>query len=515
MGLLQEFLAQHAIERPDSVFIHEKGTSISYAEMDRGSDRIARILKGAGVEQGDGVAIFLPKGAELFQSLFGILKADGFYLPLNLANPPERNLSVLEHARVRFLLTNAEHEIRARELAASLQGVTVVVPTNHGSLSERAEPLRFRNTPEDLAYVLYTSGSTGEPKGVMVSHGNVVNYAQWATEFFEITPDDRLSNHPGIHFDLSVFDIYSAVRAGASLHLVPPSASLFPIQLVDFIHDNQLTIWNAVPSVYSLIVRARALEPSRVSSLRALTFNGEVMPTPTVQDWMKAVPHARFVNQYGPTETTCASLFFEISEPPEDPAIPIPIGTPLANTEAIALSDAGGPVAPGETGELYIGGFGVARGYLNDAPRTEAAFVDHPFLPGRGGRMYRTGDLVRLRADGAFDFVGRRDNQVKIAGHRVELGAVDVALRSLEWVSDAAALAITPAGGADTVLISFVVFADGKAIPQDAELRRHLESVLPPYMIPRRYIPLERMPLNSNGKVDRVALREMVDRAES
>jgi len=509
MTLVQNFVSHNASERPESLFIQDGHQAITYGVMDESTNKLARALRRRGVTRGDGVALFIPKSIPFFEALIATLKADAYYLPLNLGSPEQRNQRILAHSGCRFLLCTEETVLEAERLLQGLPEVTLIVLGPDLAHEDSAEPLEFENVAGDLAYVLYTSGSTGEPKGVMITHSNVSNYAHWTTDYFRITPEDRLSNHPGPHFDLSVFDIYSAMKAGASLHLVPPEASLFPIKIVDFIHEHQLTVWNSVPSLYTFIHRAKALDGSRLGTLRVLTFNGEVMPTATLIEWMKACPGARCVNQYGPTETTCASLFYELSEIPTDPTVPIPIGAPLAHTEAFALSDDGQLIKEGESGELHIGGAGVGRGYLNDPERTRNAYIPHPLDTGGGSVVYRTGDLVALRPGGGFDFVGRKDFQIKVMGYRVELGDIEAALSSLEYVSSAAALGIPHPRSKDIRIVAFFVLHDTRHTIEDERIRSDLQKLVPDYMVPRVFVRLDDMPTNPNGKIDRSALRAL------
>lgn len=511
MTLVQEFLSQNAGDRPESLFIKEGNHTISYGVMDENTNRLARTLKRLGVTRGDGVALLLPKSISFFEAMLATLKADAYYLPLNPESPEERNRAILNHSGSKFVVCHEEHGAEARSLLLNRPDITLILWSPKLSSGDSARSLRYENSAEDVIYVLYTSGSTGEPKGVMIKHSNVTNYAEWTTSYFGINPEDRLSNHPAPNFDLSVFDIYSAMKAGASLHLVPPEASLFPIKIIDFIQENQLTVWNSVPSLYTSIRRAKALDSSRLTSLRALTFNGEVMPTSTLIEWMRACPSARFVNQYGPTETTCASLFYELSEIPTNPATPVPIGVPITNTEAFALSQDGDVIGEGEVGELYIGGAGVGSGYLHDPEKTRSAYIARPNFPANSSQWYRTGDLVLLRAEGGFDFVGRKDFQIKVRGHRVELGAVEAAVSSLEYVASAAALGVPEPRSKDIRIVVILVL---NGIPNgitktfdDADIRADLRRLLPDYMLPKTILRLEKMPLNSNGKVDRASLR--------
>lgn len=511
MTLVQNFVSRNASERPESLFIKDGVDSISYGAMDEATNRLARALSRLGVSRGDGVALFIPKGIVFFEALIATLKADAYYLPLNLGSPEQRNRTILAHAGCRFVVCDDTTASDARRLLLDLPNVTLIELGSELAQRDSAEPLEYENAANDLAYVLYTSGSTGEPKGVMIRHSNVANYAHWATDFFEITPEDRVSNHPGPHFDLSVFDIYSAMKAGASLHLVPPEASLFPIKIVDFIQENRLTVWNSVPSLYTFIVRAKALDGSKLRTLRALTFNGEVMPTSTLIEWMRTCPTARFVNQYGPTETTCASLFYELTEIPTDALTPIPIGAPLANTQAFALSDDGHLIREGESGELHIGGAGVGSGYLNDPQKTRNAYIRNPLHAGGDSVVYRTGDIVALRPGGIFNFVGRKDFQIKVMGYRVELGDVEAALSSLGFVSSAAALGIPHPRSQDIGIVAFFVPHDTARDIGAEKIKSHLQKLVPDYMVPKVFVCLDNMPTGSNGKIDRVALRALYE----
>lgn len=513
MSLVQEFLSHNAGERPQALFIQDGDHTVSYGAMDITTNRTARALKRLGLTRGDGVALFIPKTISFFEALIATLKADAYYVPLSPGSPEERNRSILSHSGSKFVICTEENITEAQRLLLNLPDVTLILWSSNLGAEDSARPLDYENSANDLVYVLYTSGSTGEPKGVKIKHSNVSNYVEWTTSYFGITPVDRLSNHPEPNFDLSVFDIYSAMKAGASLHLVPSGASLFPIKIVEFIQENRLTVWNSVPSLYTLILRAKALDGSRLSSLRALTFNGEVMPTATLIEWMRACPNARFVNQYGPTETTCASLFYELREIPTNPAAAIPIGVPVENTEAFALSENGSLVEEGEVGELHIGGAGVGGGYLNEPQKTRKAFIPKPDSLGGGSPIYRTGDLVALRAEGGFHFVGRKDFQIKVRGYRVELGDVEAALSSLEYISTAAALGLPDPRSKAVRIVVFFVPHRATETYDDVQIRADLRSLLPDYMLPQVFVPLEQMPLNSNGKVDRASLRESFSNA--
>jgi len=504
--LLQDFISVNAANAPENLLIQDGSLSITYGEMDRFANQFAHYLVAKGVAQQDRVALFIPKSIALFKALVSVLKADAVYVPLNIQAPSKRNAYIIEQARCSFLMCDKTTKAEAFFLAESVEASVTVIVIDEVVLNDTAlTPLTYRNRPSDLAYVLYTSGSTGQPKGAMISHGNVINYAEWVVDYFQVTPRDRMSNHPGIFFDLSVFDIFPAFKSGASLHLVPQESSMFPIKIIEFIETYKLTIWNTVPSLYTFMVRAGVLDPKRLSHLRALTFNGEVMPTATVMAWMNACPRARFFNQYGPTETTCASLFYEITEIPRDPLIPLPIGRPIAGTSVFALTEEGRKAEVNESGELYITGAGVGRGYLFDEEKTKKAFIDNPLAPGTG-ITYRTGDLVKVRPDGNVDFLGRKDHQIKFMGYRIELGEIESALNAQEYISTSAAIAVDHANSDGIAIVAFMVLS--KAVEHN-KIKADVGKIIPHYMVPKIIIEMPKLPMNSNGKIDRNKLKEL------
>jgi len=511
--LLQDYLYHNAEHQPNAKLIQDGAYSISYGDMNRTSNMLARYFIRRGLKGNDKVALLIPKNIDLFRCVFATLKAGATYVPLSLQAPLERNRFILGHSDCRFLCVDKQRESEGFQLLASQRGVELIIIDDKLPIEEEAgDNLPHNCLSDDLAYILYTSGSTGTPKGVMISHGSVMNYADWAVRFLNIKPHDRLSNHPGLHFDLSVFDIYSTLASGASLYPVPQSISMFPIKVVDFIESNKLTIWNSVPSLYSYMLRADVLKPKRLSTLRVLTFNGEVMPTATLIGWMRACPTARFINQYGPTETTCASLHYEIMELPTDPTIPIPLGRPIDNTEVFALTEELEVAQVGQVGELYIAGAGVGKGYLSDADRTAKAFVKNPRDPCSRNVTYRTGDLVKLSADDNYHFIGRRDHQVKVMGFRVELGEIESTLMGLAYISDAASLALPHRFTGDLMIVAFVVIADDSSQSSqidDLTIKNDIGRLLPHFMVPREIVRLKSIPLNSNGKIDRAELQRI------
>ncbi len=356
----------------------------------------------------------------------------------------------------------------------------------------------------DLAYVLYTSGSTGSPKGVMVTHANIRSYIDWAVRRFSIGNADRILGTAPFHFDMSTFDLFCTLRTGATLCIASDALTLFPEKLMQFMEREGVTLWKGVSSLLMYLARAGVLRRGRLPALCQVLFGGEALPTHWLIEWMRAFPEKKFFNAYGPTETTGVSLYHAVERIPAGSHERIPIGIPCSDTCAYLFDGDMRPVPEGETGELYIGGAGVSGGYLNAPDKTAAAFLPDPFR--QGERMYRTGDLARRRVDGEYEFIGRRDNQVKLMGYRIELGDIEHALLAEPGVRDAA-VSLLPAGEGLTELIGFF---DGDADP--AAVLASLKLRLPGYMLPRKLLTVGRLPRCDRGKIDRQALPMLVSR---
>jgi amino acid adenylation domain-containing protein len=372
--------------------------------------------------------------------------------------------------------------------------------------------------PGDPAHILFTSGSTGTPKGVVITHSNVVAFVTWALEHFGIDHTDRFSGHTPFHFDLSTFDIFGTFAAGAELHLVPPGVALLPPKLVEFIRSSQLTQWFSVPSVLNYIAKFNALRQDDFPSLRRVLWCGEVLPTPALIYWMKHLPHARFTNLYGPTEATIASSYYDVPACPQNPQEEIPIGRACGGEELLVLDEDLDPLPPGNMGHLYIGGAGLSPGYWRDPEKTAGVFLADPRgsnAPGASSnsRLYRTGDLAWQDESGCIYFVGRADTQIKSRGYRIELGEIETALNSCEALQEGAVVAIQAESFGGWMICCAYVPRNGDALTQ-AFLRKHLEKLVPAYMLPVRWMQFPALPKNANGKIDRPRLNECFFAAE-
>jgi amino acid adenylation domain-containing protein len=524
--LLQDWVTRQARVRRDRVALVMDQHCMTYGELDDVSNRLARALKLVGCRRGDRVAILMPKSVLAITSIVGVLKADCIYVPLDPASPPPRLARMLASCAPSCMLISGATANQANVLLSG-EGLSGPVPV--GWMDEAAPPCalqpafalrdlyaqgecpdaarQYENTRNDPAYLLFTSGSTGMPKGVPITHSNVIHFVEWATRYFGVMPGDRLSGHPPLHFDLSVYDIFGSFNAGAELHLVPPTLNLLPNKLAEFMRQSRITHWFSVPSVLTYMANFDVVASGDFPDLKHLLWCGEVFPTPALIYWMKRLPHVAFTNLYGPTEATIASSYFTLPACPQDERAAIPIGLPCDGEELLVLDEAGREVPPGVIGDLYIGGVGLSPGYWNDPVKTGEVFISHPQDPGPGRRIYKTGDLARIDEDGLVYFVGRADSQIKHRGYRIELGEVESAIIALPSVKDCAVVAVATDGFEGTEICCAYTSREG-ADAAEKTFSPELRKVLPGYMLPTRWARWEQLPRNANGKVDRNALKE-------
>jgi amino acid adenylation domain-containing protein len=370
--------------------------------------------------------------------------------------------------------------------------------------AEPGEPLSQELAIEtDLAYILYTSGSTGTPKGVMISHRNSLTFVDWAASAAGLTERDRVCSPAPLHFDLSVFDIFASCQAGACLTVLPDGAATFPVSIAGWLEAERISVWYSVPSVLTLLASYGSMDRFDLSGLRTVIFAGEVFPPRHLASLMTQLPHCRYLNWYGPTETNVCTAF-EVRQGGAA-AGPVPIGTACANTEVFAVTSEGSRVsAPGEVGELYARGPSVMRGYWRQPERTREGLVPDPFRADCGELVYRTGDLVTLDPAGNYVYLGRRDAMVKVRGYRVELGEVEAALYRHPAVREAAVLPVAD-DLLGTRLQAFVTTDDEASLTRE-DVLGHCRQWLPGYMVPDIVEFTQALPRTSTGKVDRVGL---------
>jgi amino acid adenylation domain-containing protein len=503
--LAHQLIERHARERPGHPAVIAGAQRLTYGELDRVANAIARTLRGRGVRPDRLVAVAMEKGWEQVAAVLGILKAGAAYLPVDVESPPARLKYLLEHGEADVVLTQ-------ERLDTALEWPTGVLRlcVDRRSDSESSDaPLEPVQTPSSLAYVLYTSGSTGTPKGVMIEHRSVVNRMTDVIERFGITPDDRVIAVTALHHDLSVFDIFGGLGAGATLVIPEHAQRRDPAHWAALVAQERVTTWNSVPAFVEMLVEyAEACPPAvraGLGSLRRIVMSGDWIPVSLPDRIRRISPATEVIGAGGPTETTVWDICYPIGS--VAPAWKsIPYGTPMTNALYRVLDQHGEDRPDWALGELCIGGVGLARGYWRDAERTAEKFVRDPVS---GERLYRSGDLGRWRPDGLIEIVGRTDFQVKIGGQRIELGEIESVLLQHPQVSNVVVTAVGETG-AKRRLVGYVVPKDGVA-PSEPDLASHVARHLPPYMVPTAWVHLEKLPLSPNGKVDRRALPKPSD----
>ena len=527
--LLQRLLTEAASRQPQRPAVASEGCLLTYQELDQLSNKVARALLRLGVAPADRVAILAPKSAAAVVGLYGVLKAGACYVPLDPKAPSGRLCHILRDSGATVIVTDEARTSQAATLADTVPrppGVLVVgvpgrpereeaagVPAEGADTilwpavaEESGEPLPEERAIEtDLAYILYTSGSTGIPKGVMISHRNSLTFVDWAAAAAGLSEQDRVCSPAPLTFDLSVFDIFATCRAAACLRVLPEGAATFPVSIARFLEAERISVWYSVPSVLTLLARYGGLQQFDLSDLRVVIFAGEVFPPKHLARLIAELPHARYLNWYGPTETNVCTAFEVPASWADDQ--PTPIGKACANTEVFAVTSEGRRVTrPGEEGELYVRGPSLMRGYWAQPAKTSEALVRNPFRAEYDEFVYRTGDLVTLEPAGNYVFLGRRDSMAKIRGYRVELGEVEATLYRHPAIREAAVLPVP-----DELLgsrLRAVVTADGGGNLTRENVLDHCRRWLPGYMVPDIVEFREEMPRTSTGKVDRAGLAQ-------
>ncbi|MFC5286508.1 amino acid adenylation domain-containing protein [Actinokineospora guangxiensis] len=485
--LHEKFEAQVAAT-PDGIAVVLQDEAVTYAELDARANRVARRLRELGIGPERLVGVCMRRSVDRMAAILGVLKAGGGYVPLDPEYPAARLAFMVEDAHMEVVVTD-------RASASAVPGETgYVLRIGTEDLSALPDTAPgYPVEPSSVAYVIYTSGSTGRPKGVVVEHRQAVNFATGEIEHWPLGPGDRVLQFASLNFDVSVLDMFGALLSGACLVLADSETLLSPPRLADLIRAERITFMCLPPAVLNLI----AAEP--FPDLRVVIAGGEAFSSDLVAQWAR--PGLRFINGYGPTETTVGATMARCANDGIDPP---PIGLPLPNYTAYVLDSTMEPVPVGVAGELYLGGKGVTRGYLNRPELTELRFVPDPFAAEAGARLYRTGDIARRRPDGNLQFLGRADDQVKIRGLRVELGEIEATLAAHPAVAQAVVVVGADRTG-DKQLVGYARLADGTKVTP-ADLRLHMADRLPGYMVPPHVLVLESFPLNANGKVDRSRL---------
>jgi amino acid adenylation domain-containing protein len=523
--LLFQAVDNAAEKTPNAPAIRYNGIDMTYGELSRRSSSLAQVLVDHGLKRGDRVGIYMNKSTESAVALYGIMKAGGAYVPLDPFAPESRTAYVIKDCGIRQLVTDDARISSLKQINAegsSLEHIIGVkkdaglpiecIPWDDVYTAPFTLPIS-NLTEQDLAYILYTSGSTGVPKGIMHTHRSGLSFAEWGAKTYSLTSSDRLSNHAPLHFDLSTFDFFAAAIAGATTVIIPEALTKFPANMARFIQEEKITVWYSVPFALIQLVLHGKLSSRDYSALRWVLFAGEVFPTKHLRQLVALLPHVRFSNLYGPTETNVCT-FYIVDQLPEDPNETIPIGKPCENVEDLVVDLDDKSVSAGEVGELLIRGGVVMKGYWGQPEKTQKGFFRRPVFDQFEDLFYRTGDLVYLDSDGNYRYLGRKDRQIKTRGYRVELDEVEVALLSHNGVEEAAVYSV-PDGNASNLIEAAVILKKGSDL-FESDLIGHLTGRLPSYAIPVRIDILSSFPRTSTGKIDRRELQALAtDRSTS
>ncbi|WP_197081737.1 amino acid adenylation domain-containing protein, partial [Paenibacillus sp. E194] len=499
---LHEVFEAQAQHRPDAVAAVYDHQQLTYGELNERANRLARHLRTLGAGPGVQAAILVERSLDMLVGILGVLKAGAAYVPIDPAYPAERIRYVMEDAAPAILLTQSHllGSLPQHELA------TVCLDEERDTIEKLSgEDLNVELPSTNLAYVIYTSGSTGKPKGVMISHENVVRLFTSTESIFGFHEDDVWALFHSYSFDFSVWEMWGAWFYGGRLVVVPPLTSRSPENLYHLLEEHKVTVLNQTPSAFRPLAQYEESQDSSKLSLRYINFGGETLDFQSLKPWIDrhGDRSPQFINMYGITETTVVSTYRRITAEDIGQDTGSLIGIPFPDTKVYVLNRHMQPVPPGVTGEMYVGGPGVAKGYLNRAELNSERFVLNPFSNDPDARMYKSGDLARIRHNGELEYMGRADHQVKIRGYRIELGEIEAALKEHPSVREALVIAdVDPHG--DKRLIAYVETDQSSDIMP--VLRTHLESRLPDYMLPSLFMRLQSMPLTNNGKIDRDSL---------
>ena len=496
------WLDETAKRLPNKLALQDISGNITYQEYRSKSLAIAyKIVELNKGEMKKPVVVYLEKGKEVLVSFMGVAYSGCFYSPIDTEMPPSRVNKILEVLKPEIVITT--NKLKTNFEKFNFYGSYIIYEETICSEEDETavKPYTEKIVDTDLLYVLFTSGSTGVPKGVSICHRSVIDYIDWVTETFNITQKDTFGNQAPFYFDNSILDIYSCMKMGATLNIIPKKLFFQPVPLLEYIKYNKINTIFWVPSALIVVSKLKAFRNVDLSdTLKRVLFCGEVMPNKQLNIWRKFLPNVTYANLYGPTEITDACTYYIVDREFSDDE-PLPIGIPMSNTDILVLNDEDKLVTDDEVGELCVRGTSLAMGYYNNPEKTRSAFVQNPLNKAVPEIIYRTGDLGRYNEYREIIYISRKDFQIKHLGHRIELGEIETAISSLEEVTLNCCLY-------DEKNQRIVLFVDAQ-VDRDY-IKERIEKLVPEYMIPGKVIYLENMPINANGKIDRIKLKELM-----
>lgn len=491
----------NTVERfADKVAFADAYKELTYGQLDTCAKAIASELIARDIFKKP-VVVYIEKGVDVITAFMGIAYSGNFYSPIDIEMPIQRANKILEFLQADFIITTKELRENAEMLDCSAEILIFEDIVQHEINSSAIFERQSKIIDTDLLYVLFTSGSTGIPKGVAISHRSVIDYIDWVTETFQISEEDSFGNQAPFYFDNSILDIYSTIKCGATCYLIPKELFWQPVSLLNFLKEKSINTIFWVPSVLIVVSKLRALTKVDLSTtLKRVLFCGEVMPNKQLNIWRTYLPDVQYANLYGPTEITDACTYYIVDREFSDEE-PLPIGIPMNNTDILVLNNEDKLVQGDEVGELCVRGTSLAMGYYNNPQKTQEAFVQNPLNKALPEVIYRTGDLVKYNSYGELIYLSRKDFQIKHMGHRIELGEIETAVSSIPEISLCCCLY-------DEKYSKIVLFIDTDL--DQAYIIDKISPLVPKYMHPGKVVSLDHMPINANGKIDRVKLKEML-----